>query len=314
MSNVLPADHANIATAARLIQAGNLVAFPTETVYGLGADATNDTAVAKIFTAKGRPSFNPLIVHLADQAAAERLVKWTDTAEKLAAHFWPGPLTFVLDRSPACPLSLLVSAGLPSVAVRVPAHPIARALLVASERPIAAPSANRSGAMSPTTASHVAASLGEAVPLILDGGACAVGLESTVIDLTGLQPILLRPGGVALETIETVLGFAVPSALDDDDHPKSPGMLARHYAPRAPLRLNAMSARDGEALLGFGAEAPTGSLNLSATGNPEEAAANLFAMLHRLDQTAGTIAVMPIPERGLGRAINDRLRRAAKRD
>ena len=310
---IVAADTAGIAEAAKLIREGSIVAFPTETVYGLGADATADTAVAKVFTAKGRPDFNPLIVHVKDAAAARGYVRWTDTAETLAQHFWPGPLTLVLDRLPDCPLSLLVSAGLPSVAIRVPAHPIAQALLAASGRPIAAPSANRSGAVSPTTAAHVAASLGARVPLILDGGACAVGLESTVIDLTGTEPVLLRPGGLALETIETAFGHPIASALDNPAHPKSPGMLERHYAPRAPLRLDAENAEPGETLLGFGPFAPTGAVNLSAAGDLEKAAANLFAMLHRLDETAERIAVMPIPETGLGRAINDRLRRAAKR-
>jgi L-threonylcarbamoyladenylate synthase len=311
---VVDPDGAGIAEAARLIQGGDLVAFPTETVYGLGADATNDTAVARIFAAKGRPSFNPLIVHVADVAAARHLVRWTDVAERLAVRFWPGALTFVLERDASCPLSLLVSAGLQSVAVRVPAHPIATQLLSLAGCPIAAPSANASGAMSPTTAAHVAASLGAKVPLILDGGPCQVGLESTVIDLTGDMPVLLRPGGLALERIEAALGRTIPSALDDEDHPKSPGMLARHYAPRAALRLDAISAKPGETLLGFGPGAPADAVNLSATGDLEEAAANLFALLHRLDTIASRIAVMPIPETGLGRAINDRLRRAAKRD
>ncbi len=310
---IVSADTVGIAEAAKLIREGSIVAFPTETVYGLGADATDDTAVARIFAAKGRPSFNPLIVHVKDAAATRGYVRWTDAAETLAAHFWPGPLTLVLERAANCRLSLLVSAGLPSLAIRVPAHPVAQALLAAAERPIAAPSANRSGAVSPTTAAHVAASLGARVPLILDGGACPVGLESAVIDLTGTEPVLLRPGGVALETIEAVLGRAVGSALDDSNHPKSPGMLERHYAPNAQLRLEAWSAEPGETLLGFGPSAPAGDANLSLTGDLDEAAANLFAMLHRLDATAGRIAVMPIPEKGLGRAINDRLRRAAKR-
>jgi L-threonylcarbamoyladenylate synthase len=310
---IVEADAAGLADAARLIRSGDLVAFPTETVYGLGADATNDSAVARIFAAKGRPTFNPLIVHIADVAAARRLVRWSDLADRLAAQFWPGALTLVLERAADCPLSLLVSAGLPSVAIRVPAHGIATALITAAGCPIAAPSANASGAMSPTTAAHVAASLGDKVPLIVDGGPCRVGLESTVIDLTGDSPILLRPGGVALEAIEAVIGRSIPSALDDEEHPKSPGMLARHYAPRAVLRLDAASAEPGETLLGFGPDAPAGAVNLSISGDLEEAAANLFALLHRLDETASRIAVMPIPDTGLGRAINDRLRRAAKR-
>ena len=310
---IVEADAAGLADAARLIRSGDLVAFPTETVYGLGADATNDSAVARIFAAKGRPTFNPLIVHIADVAAARRLVRWSDLADRLAAQFWPGALTLVLERATDCPLSLLVSAGLPSVAIRVPAHGIATALITAAGCPIAAPSANASGAMSPTTAAHVAASLGDKVPLIVDGGPCRVGLESTVIDLTGDSPILLRPGGVALEAIEAVIGRSIPSALDDEEHPKSPGMLARHYAPRAVLRLDAASAEPGETLLGFGPDAPAGAVNLSISGDLEEAAANLFALMHSLDETASRIAVMPIPDTGLGRAINDRLRRAAKR-
>jgi len=311
---IVAADDDAIAEAARLISSGDLVAFPTETVYGLGADATNDMAVARIFAAKGRPSFNPLIVHVADLDAAQRLVRWSDVADRLARHFWPGALTLVLARAAACPLSLLVSAGLQSVAVRVPAHPVASQLLAACGCPIAAPSANASGTMSPTTAAHVAASLGSKVKLIVDGGPCRIGVESTVIDLTGDVPVLLRPGGIALEAIEAVLGQSIAFALDDEEHPKSPGMLARHYAPRAALRLNAESAQAGETLLGFGPEAPEGVSNLSPTGDLEEAAANLFAFLHRLDETAAKIAVMPIPDTGLGRAINDRLRRAAKRD
>lgn len=310
----MSATPAGIAEAARLIKAGDVVAFPTETVYGLGADATNDSAVARIFAVKGRPSFNPLIVHVADSAAAQRLVRWTALADTLAAQFWPGALTLVLERGPDCPLSLLVSAGLSSVAIRLPAHGIATALITAAGCPIAAPSANASGAMSPTTAAHVAASLGAKVPLIVDGGPCKVGVESTVIDLTGDVPVLLRPGGIALEAIEAALGRPIPSALDDEEHPRSPGMLARHYAPRAALRLGAVAAAPGETLLGFGPDAPVGAPNLSATGNLEEAAANLFALLHRLDETATKIAVMPIPDTGLGRAINDRLRRAAKQD
>lgn len=311
---IVAPDAAGINEAARLIQAGDVVAFPTETVYGLGADATNDTAVARVFAVKGRPSFNPLIVHVANIGAAKHLVRWTALADKLAAQFWPGALTLVLERGADCPLSLLVSAGLPSVAIRLPAHDIATALITAAGCPIAAPSANASGAISPTTAAHVAASLGDKVPLIVDGGPCQVGLESTVIDLTGDSPILLRPGGVALEAIEAVIGRSIPSALDDQVHPKSPGMLASHYAPRAELRLNAVSAEPGETLLGFGSSAPAGATNLSARGDLEEAAANLFALLHRLDETATKIAVMPVPDTGLGRAINDRLRRAAKRD
>ena len=308
---ILAAEVDGIAEAARLLREGGIVAFPTETVYGLGADATNDRAVARVFAAKDRPSFNPLIVHLRDAAQARPLTRWTDLAGRLAERFWPGPLTIVVERTRNCPLSLLVSAGLDSVAVRAPAHPVAQAILAAADRPIAAPSANRSGAVSPTTAAHVAASLGERVPLIVDGGPCPIGIESTVVDASGATPVLLRPGGLALEAIEAALGCKVETA-DHTDRPKSPGMMERHYAPHAALRLDARTAGPEEILLAFGPEAPNSAVNLSPTGNLEEAAANLFAMLHKLDTGARAIAVMPIPEIGLGRAINDRLRRAAR--
>jgi L-threonylcarbamoyladenylate synthase len=302
--------NALIERAAALIHAGRLVAFPTETVYGLGADATQDRAVAAIFAAKGRPAFNPLIAHVLDAAEARRHVVWTETAERLASRFWPGPLTLVLPRIAHCRLSLLASAGLDTAAVRAPSHPIARDLIAAAAVPIAAPSANRSGAISPTRPEHVVESLGDAVDLVLDGGACEVGLESTVLDLTTPRPTLLRPGGTTREAIEALIGavddgpaIGVAGALH------SPGQLESHYAPRAAVRLNATSAEPGETLLGFGPIA--GTLNLSPSGDLVEAAANLFAMLRALD-TTGTprIAVAPIPERGLGMAINDRLRRA----
>ena len=309
---IVQADTAGIAEAARRLRAGDIVAFPTETVYGLGADATNDRAVARVFAAKERPEFNPLIVHVRDAAQARRYTRWSDLAERLAHRFWPGPLTFVLPRAPDCPVSLLVSAGLDSIAVRAPAHAVAQAILSAVGVPIAAPSANRSGAISPTTAAHVAASLGERVPLIVDGGPTPVGIESTVLDVGGAEPVLLRPGGLALETIEAALGFTVASG-GDSTRPASPGMLERHYAPNARLRLNARAAEAGEILLGFGPDAPPDTPNLSAAADLEEAAANLFAMLHGLDASgAPAIAVMAIPERGLGRAINDRLRRAGR--
>jgi L-threonylcarbamoyladenylate synthase len=310
---IVQADTAGIAEAARRLRAGDIVAFPTETVYGLGADATSDRAVARVFAAKERPDFNPLIVHVRDAAQARRYTRWSDLAERLARRFWPGPLTFVLPRSPECPVSLLVSAGLDSVAVRAPAHPVAQAILAAAGVPIAAPSANRSGAISPTTAAHVAVSLGERVPLIVDGGPTWVGLESTVLDVGGAEPVLLRPGGLAVESIEAELGCKVES-IGNSARPASPGMLERHYAPNARLRLNARAAEAGEVLLGFGPDAPPDAANLSPSGDLEEAAANLFALLHRLDASdARLIAVMSIPERGLGRAINDRLRRAARR-
>lgn len=306
-----------ISEAARLIRDGELVAFPTETVYGLGADATNERAVAKIFEAKGRPHFNPLISHVLDAAEAQRFVRWNDTAEKLAASFWPGPLTLVLPRGVNSPIALLATAGLDTVAIRAPAHPMAQALIHASGRPIAAPSANRSGAVSPTLAEHVAQSLGDRVKLILDGGPCAVGLESTVLDLTAATPTLLRPGGATREEIEAVIGpVALSNAIPSGDAAhKSPGQLASHYAPSRPVRLEAIAAEAGEALLGFGPNAPTATLNLSPTGDLAEAAANLFAHLRALDSPGVTrIAVMPIPQTGLGLAINDRLRRAAASD
>jgi L-threonylcarbamoyladenylate synthase len=316
----LNVDQASIDEAARLIREGELVAFPTETVYGLGGDATNERAVAKIFEAKGRPQFNPLISHVLDAGEARRLVEWSDIADKLAARFWPGPLTLVLPRTKGSPIALLATAGLDTAAIRAPAHPIAQALIRAAGRPIAAPSANRSGAVSPTRAEHVAESLGDRVTLILDGGPCEVGLESTVLDLTTAMPTLLRPGGATREAIEEVIGpvalsHAVPSG--NAAH-KSPGQLASHYAPARPVRLNATSVTADEGLLAFGPQPPTGAnqvLNLSVSGDLTEAAANLFAHLRALDQPANArIAVMPIPQTGLGLAINDRLRRAAADD
>ncbi|WP_445679064.1 L-threonylcarbamoyladenylate synthase [Radicibacter daui] len=310
---LLPPDRVEEAAAA--LRAGKLVAFATETVYGLGGDATNDSAVAAIFAAKGRPSFNPLIVHVPDRAAAEPLAIMTPLARKLADAFWPGPVTLVLPRAADCPASLLVSAGLDSIAIRVPAHPLARKLLRAVGRPIAAPSANRSGSISPTEAAHVIESLGANVNHVLDGGACAVGLESTVVDCTGAHPVLLRHGGLALETLARIVPDIVETDPEQPDAPRSPGQLLSHYAPEKPLRLHAGSVQPEEALLAFGPDVPEGAaavLNLSATGDLVEAAAHLFAFLRQLDAGAGTaIAAMPIPETGLGRAINDRLRRAA---
>jgi L-threonylcarbamoyladenylate synthase len=313
-TNLVSATPDNIERAACLIRAGALVAFPTETVYGLGGDATHEEAVAHIFAAKGRPRFNPLIVHVAGLAEAEALALFDERARIAAHHFWPGPLSLVLPRRVECGLSLLASAGFDSVALRIPAHPVAQALLRAAGRPIAAPSANRSGRVSPTTAAHVAAELGDGVALILDAGPCPVGIESTVLGLTGKMPALLRPGGVALEQLTQIFGH-IEMATAGDDAPRSPGRLPSHYAPALPLRLDATNARPGEALLAFGPDAPPGFaevLFLSRSGDLAEAAANLFAMLRRLDRPefAG-IAVMPIPETRLGRAINDRLRRAA---
>jgi L-threonylcarbamoyladenylate synthase len=306
-----------IERAARLLRSGALVAFPTETVYGLGADATNDGAVAAIFAGKGRPRFNPLIVHVSGLPEAKALAEFDKRARRLAAHLWPGPLSLVLRRRGDSGLSLLASAGLDTVAIRAPAHPVAQALLRAADKPIAAPSANRSGRVSPTEAAHVMAELGDAVALILDGGRTTIGLESTVLDLTGEAPLLLRPGGVVLEELEDLLGpiATISTAAAKPHAPRSPGMLASHYAPSLPLRLGATEARPGEALLAFGPAAPPGfveTLWLSRSGDLTEAAANLFAMLRQLDQPTFTgIAVMPIPEHGLGRAINDRLTRAA---
>lgn len=309
-----------IAEAARLIRAGELVAFPTETVYGLGGDATNERAVAKIFEAKGRPQFNPLISHVPDAREAQKFVRWNETADKLAAKFWPGPLTLVLPRAPGSTIALLATAGLDTVAIRAPAHPMAQELMRAAGVPIAGPSANRSGAISPTRPEHVAQSLGDRVAMILDGGACAVGLESTVLDLTSDRPTLLRPGGATREAIETAIGpIAVSDALPSGDSArKSPGQLASHYAPSRPVRLNATDVGPDEGLLAFGNGVPAGAKltsNLSPSGDLREAAANLFAMLRALDRPdVVRIAVMPIPQAGLGLAINDRLRRAAADD
>lgn len=300
---------AEIAKAARILRDGGLVAFPTETVYGLGADATSDRAVARVYEAKGRPSFNPLIVHVPDRAAAEKLGEFPALAQRLGEAFWPGPLTIVVPRRRDCPVSLLASAGLSSLALRVPAHPIAQELLRAVNRPVVAPSANPSGRMSPTTAAHVRAGLGNKVDLILEGGACAVGVESTIVGFLGSAPELLRPGGIARDEIERVLGCKLAVAVATDA-PVAPGQLESHYAPHAELRLDAESRRPGETYLGFGAR--DGDRNLSASGDLIEAAANLFRLLHELDETgAESIAVAPIPDRGLGEAINDRLRRAA---
>lgn len=298
-----------IAVAAQTLREGGLVAFPTETVYGLGGDATNDLAVARIFEAKGRPRFNPLIAHVADIAAARRLTKWSDRAEAVAQAFWPGPLTLVLPLADAHGLSPLVTAELPSVAVRLPAHPLARALLAAVGRPIAAPSANPSGRISPTTASHVMAGLSGRIAAVLDGGPCSVGVESTILGLTEDQPALLRPGGVPAEVLETLLGQPLRRHAPGEAI-SAPGQLASHYAPGARVRLNAHDCAPGEVLLGFGPMEC--AVNLSPKGDLAEAAAALFSALHSLDalNPAG-IAIAPIPDVGLGRAINDRLARAA---
>lgn len=292
-----------------MLRQGGLVAFPTETVYGLGADACNDAAVARVFAAKGRPSFNPLIAHVTGLAAAEALGAFPPGARTLAQAFWPGPLTLVVARRENCPVSRLASAGLPSLALRVPAHPLALALLQAFGGPVVAPSANASGRISPTTAAHVRASLGETVDMILDGGPSRVGVESTVVSFLDGTPRLLRPGGLSRETIEATLGEAL--AEPDGGPLHAPGQLESHYAPSATLRLDAATPEPGETYLGFGTHAH-GPHTLSATGNLIEAAANLFRTLHDLDALGvKRIAVAPIPASGLGEAINDRLRRAA---
>lgn len=310
MTETLAPDDAGIARAARLLAEGELVAFPTETVYGLGGDARSDRAVAGIYAAKGRPSFNPLIVHLPDLSAVEALATVGPNARALAQAFWPGPLTLVLPLRDGAGLSPLVTAGLATVAVRIPAHPLARRLLQAFGGPVAAPSANPSGRVSPTRAEHVLEGLSGRIAAVLDGGPCAVGLESTIV-ATDPAPTLLRPGGVPVEAMEALLGQ--PFATGGDAHrPSAPGQLASHYAPEAGVRLNATAAEPGEVLVGFGPV--KGALTLSDTGDLVEAAARLFDLLRQADRLAGPhgrIAFAPVPEAGLGLAINDRLRRAA---
>lgn len=307
MLTLMP-DAAGIDRAAALLGDGRLVAFPTETVYGLGADARDDRAVAGIYAAKGRPSFNPLIVHLPSLAAAEQYCVFNDAARRLAGAFWPGALTLVLPLRTDAGLSKLVTAGLDTVAVRVPDHPVAAALLARFNGPVAAPSANPSGRVSPTTAAHVQHGLGNIIDAVVDGGACRVGLESTIVGCDG-PPALLRAGGVPTEALEACLGAPL-ARPDDPSSPVSPGQLASHYAPKGKVRLNAPYAEQGEVLLGFGPV--DAALNLSPSGDLTEAAANLFDYLHKLDAMgARAIAVSPIPAHGLGLAINDRLRRAA---
>ena len=302
-------DAEGLARAADLLRQGQLVAFPTETVYGLGGDARSDLAVARIFDAKGRPRFNPLIVHVPDLASARQFAAFDDRAEAVAAAFWPGPLTLVLPLRAGSGLSELVTAGLPTVAIRVPAHSVALALLRAFGGPLAAPSANPSGRVSPTRESHVLAGLSGRIAALVDGGPCAVGVESTILGLVD-TPRLLRPGGVPQETLEALLGLPLPHG-GSAERPNAPGQLASHYAPDAPLRLNALGSDAGEVMLGFGDVA--GDLTLSATGDLVEAAAQLFHLLRAADVMAKgrRIAVAPIPQTGLGRAINDRLMRAA---
>jgi L-threonylcarbamoyladenylate synthase len=320
-TQILPAGEAAVAAAERVLAEGGLVAFPTETVYGLGADATNPAAVARIYQAKGRPAFNPLIAHVGDIAAARRIARFDAPAIALAEAFWPGPLTLVLPKTENCAVADLATAGLDTVAIRLPAHPVARDILRAFGGPVVAPSANLSGHVSPTTAAHVQSDLTGRIDLIVDGGPVAVGVESTVVGCFD-APMLLRPGGVPRAEIERVLGRALvqppADAGTDSVQPLAPGMLTSHYAPRARVRLNAQRLEPGEALLAFGLGAISGIdaaavvMNLSELGDLAEAAANLFGHLRALDgKGVGTIAVMPIPNDGLGEAINDRLRRAA---
>jgi L-threonylcarbamoyladenylate synthase len=313
---IVPATPEAIREAARALARGEIVAFPTETVYGLGANALDGGAVAKIFAAKERPRFNPLIVHIPGLAEADAYAVMNPAARKLAEAFWPGALSLVLEKRADCGIADLVTAGLDTIALRSPAHPVARALLAEVGLPIAAPSANRSGRVSPTTAAHVASELREVPAMILDGGPCKLGIESTVVSLAGETPALLRLGATPREEVERVLGH--PLAMAKPDAPiASPGQIATHYAPDTRLRLGATSVGADEALLAYGSDVPKGArvtINLSASGNLEEAAARLFGALRELDRAGvSAIAVMPIPDRGLGEAINDRLRRAACR-
>jgi L-threonylcarbamoyladenylate synthase len=314
----LTASPASLDRAGALLRAGRLVAFPTETVYGLGADATDAEAVARIYAAKERPEFNPLIAHVASVESALAQGRFDTVAQALADAFWPGPLTLVVPASAKCAVADLARAGLDSIAVRVPAHPLARSLLERVERPVAAPSANRSGRVSPTRAEHVLADLDGRIDAVLDGGPTEVGLESTIVACLGETPALLRPGGIPREAIERIIGRALDDAGEAGPSPRAPGMLASHYAPRARVRLQTTTIHIGEAALLFGPAPPQGvehaeaTLNLSERGDLTEAAGNLFAHLRALDESgAVTIAVMPIPDRGLGEGINDRLRRAA---
>jgi L-threonylcarbamoyladenylate synthase len=320
-TSVLPASEAAVAAAAHTLREGGLVAFPTETVYGLGADATNAAAIARLYQAKGRPAFNPLIAHVGDLAAAREIGRFDAAALRLAEAFWPGPLTLVLPKTDHCAVADLATAGLDTVAIRIPAHPVASDILRVFGRPVVAPSANLSGHVSPTTAAHVRSDLEGRIDLIVDGGAVAVGVESTIVGIFD-EPMLLRPGGLPRADIERMLGRALKQlpedAENDSGQPLAPGMLASHYAPRTLVRLGAIRVEPGEALLAFGSDAVSGIdaaaavMNLSVRGDLAEAAANLFGYLRALDSKAAqTIAVMPIPDDGLGEAINDRLRRAA---
>ena len=308
-TETLGADADGVARAAHLLAAGQLVAMPTETVYGLAGDARNDDAVAAIYAAKGRPSFNPLIVHVGSLADAARLADLPDAAVRLAKVFWPGPLTLVAPLRARHGLASAVTAGLDTVAIRVPAHPVARALLAQFGGPVAAPSANPSGRISPTSPAHVLAGLKGRIAAVLDGGACAVGVESTIIGFDKGQPVILREGGISREAIATHSGASPTHAPQGAI--SAPGQLASHYAPRAAVRLNASAPIADEIWIGFGPECSAAEMTLSATGDLSEAAARLFAVLHEADATGRAIALAPVPNHGLGAAINDRLRRAA---
>lgn len=311
-TRILSPDPDGLRAAAALLAVGELVAMPTETVYGLAGDARNARAVARIYEAKGRPSFNPLIVHLPDLEAAGRIAHFDAPAQELARAFWPGALTLVLPLRKDAGIASLVTAGHDTVAIRLPAHPVAQALLRAFGGPLAAPSANPSGRISPTMAGHVAdpeSGLGGRIAAVLDAGPCPVGVESTIIGWTGGAPALLRPGGIAAEAVEALLGRPLQRPSPDDMAPNSPGQLSSHYAPRASLRLGADRAGPDEVLIGFGPVA--GQMTLSASGDLQEAAARLFDLLRQADALGRPIAVAPVPEHGLGAAINDRLRRAA---
>jgi len=313
---IRPACKTSITQAGEQLRQGKLVTFPTETVYGLGGDATSDKAVARIFQAKERPSFNPLIIHIPALPLAEEIVEFTETGRHLADVFWPGPLTLVMKRSPNSRISLLATAGLETIAIRIPSQATAQAILISAGVPIAAPSANPSGKISATRAEHVLNSLGDRAGLIIDDGPCKVGLESTVLDCSGPTPNILRVGGTTIEQIETAIG-SVAINTHSTDKPSAPGMLRSHYAPRAKLRLDVSDVEDHESLLSFGQHKIKNirrEQNLSPRADVEEAAANFFSMIHILDQLSNHIAVMPIPDFGLGRAINDRLRRAAVPD
>ena len=309
----LPCDHQSLKYAAKALWDGQLVSFPTETVYGLGADATNDKAVASIYEAKGRPSFNPLIAHIASLEMAHNIAEFTPLADKIAALFWPGAVTMILPLKMPSAISKLVTAGLDTIALRMPAPLVARELLQLADRPIAAPSANLSGGISPTLASHVEADLGDKCAYILDGGACEQGLESTIIDCTSDKAVILRPGPVTFEALQKALPDYEITYLDvhNDEAPSAPGQLTSHYAPSKAMRLNAQNKKAGEILIGFG-DIREADYNLSPSGDLTEAAANLFALLHKADKAEGTvIAVSPVPQSDLGIAIYDRLRRAA---